>query len=85
MRWVVGSILHGVDPLGHFSFQPVLHDWCNKGCNNLESHPRICFKKKRELKLSDAMFDHGAEGHQIDPSWWTYGAIFCSASPLQLV
>ena len=30
--WVVGSILHGVDPLSYFSFQPVLHDWCNKGC-----------------------------------------------------
>ena len=28
---VVGSILHGVDPLSYFSFQPVLHDWCNKG------------------------------------------------------
>ena len=25
-----------VDPLSYFSFQPVLHDWCNKGrgmCN----------------------------------------------------
>ena len=21
-----------VDPLSNFSFQPVLHDWCNKGC-----------------------------------------------------
>ena len=20
-----------VDPLSYFSFQPVLHDWCNKG------------------------------------------------------
>ena len=30
--WVVGSILHGVDPLSYFSLQPVLHDWCNKGC-----------------------------------------------------
>ena len=20
-----------VDPLNYFSFQPVLHDWCNKG------------------------------------------------------
>ena len=27
---VVGSILHEVDPLSYFSFQPVLH-WCNKG------------------------------------------------------
>ena len=31
VRWVVGSILNGVDPLSYFSFQPVLHDWCNKG------------------------------------------------------
>ena len=22
---------HRVDPLSYFSFQPVLHDWCNKG------------------------------------------------------
>ena len=29
--WVVGSILHGVDPLSYFSFNSVLHDWCNKG------------------------------------------------------
>ena len=28
---VVGSILHGVDPLSYFSFHPVFHDWCNKG------------------------------------------------------
>ena len=32
VRWVVGLILHGVNPLSYFSFQPVLHDWCNKGC-----------------------------------------------------
>ena len=32
VRWVVGSILHGMDPLSYFSFQSVLHDWCNKGC-----------------------------------------------------
>ena len=32
VRWVVRSILHGVDPLSYFSLQPVLHDWCNKGC-----------------------------------------------------
>ena len=31
VQWVVGSILHEVDPLSYFSFQPVLHDWCNKG------------------------------------------------------
>ena len=32
VRWVVGSILHGVNPLSYCSFQPVLHDWCFKGC-----------------------------------------------------
>ena len=32
VRWVVGSILTWLDPLSYFSFQPVLHDWCNKGC-----------------------------------------------------
>ena len=26
-----GAILHGVDPLSYFSYQLVLHDWCNKG------------------------------------------------------
>ena len=31
VRWVVGSILHGVSPLSYFSFQPVLHESCNKG------------------------------------------------------
>ena len=31
VRWIVGSILHGVDPLSYFSFQPELHDWSNKG------------------------------------------------------
>ena len=31
VRWVIGSILNGVDPLDYFSFQPVFHNWCNKG------------------------------------------------------
>ena len=29
---VFAHILHVVNPLSYFSFQPVLHDWCNKGC-----------------------------------------------------
>ena len=27
-----GSLHHCKHPLSYFSFQPVLHDWCNKGC-----------------------------------------------------
>ena len=30
-KYVVGSIFI-VDSLRYFTFQPVLHDWCNKGC-----------------------------------------------------
>ena len=30
VRWIVGSILHGVNPLSYFSFQSVLHASCNK-------------------------------------------------------
>ena len=30
MNGIGRSILNGVDPLSYFSFQPVLHDWCNK-------------------------------------------------------
>ena len=34
MTWCDGSSNRSfmVDPLGYFSFQPVPHDWCNKGC-----------------------------------------------------
>ena len=30
VRWVVGSILHGLDPVSYFSFQTVINDWFNK-------------------------------------------------------
>ena len=30
VRWIVGSILHVVNPLSYFSFQPVLHDGVTK-------------------------------------------------------
>ena len=26
-----GAMGRRIDPLNYFSFQPVLHDWCNKG------------------------------------------------------
>ena len=34
-RKIAQSVYHEgfmVDPLSYFPFQPVLHDWCNKGC-----------------------------------------------------
>ena len=37
---MVKALTHGamgcrIDPLSYFSFQPVLHDWHNKGCGML--------------------------------------------------
>ena len=57
VRWVVGSILHGVDPLSYFSFQPVLHDWCNKGCGMC--YP-VCgmVRLKEPLLLIDTILLH---------------------------
>ena len=55
MRWVVGSILHGVDPLSYFSFQPVIHDWCNKGRG-------MCYPlcgRERNVLFNDAHFIYG--------------------------
>ena len=35
IKYTFGTLLivkHGEAPLSYFSLQPVLHDWCNKGC-----------------------------------------------------
>ena len=49
VRWVVGSILHGEDPLSYFSFQPVLHDWCNKGRGMMHiKEPLLLIRKSRQ-------------------------------------
>ena len=35
-----GAMGRRIDPLSYFSFQPVLHDWCNKGRGGM-CHP-VC-------------------------------------------
>ena len=68
--WVVGSILHGVDPLSYFSFQPVLHDWCNKGCG-------MCYPVcgmvhiKEPLLLIDKSSVCGGSGFPFSLSEWS--------------
>ena len=47
VRWVVGSILHRVNPLSYFSFQPVLHDRCNKCCGMC--YPVCGMERQREM------------------------------------
>ena len=70
VRWVVGSILHGVDPLSYFSFQPVLHDWCNKGrgmCYPVCGMVHI----KEPLLLIDKSSLCGGSGFPISLSEWS--------------
>ena len=65
-----GSILHGVDPLSYFSFQPVLHDWCNKGCG-------MCYPVcgmvhiKEPLLLIDKSSLCGRSGFPFSLSEWS--------------
>ena len=64
VRWVVGSILHGVDPLSYFSFQPVLHDWCNKG-------RRMCYPVCRMVLLIGKSSLFGGSGFPLSLSEWS--------------
>ena len=70
VRWVVGSILHGVDPLSYFSFQPVLHDWCYKGrgmCYAVCGMAHI----KEPLLLIDKSSLCGGSGFPFSLSEWS--------------
>ena len=70
VRWVVGSILHGVDPLSYLSFQPVLHDWCNKGrgmCYPVCGMVHI----KEPLLLIDKSSLCGGSGFPLSLSEWS--------------
>ena len=70
VRWVVGPILHGVDPLSYFSFQPVLHDWCNKGrgmCYPVCGMVHI----KEPLLLIDKSSLCGGSGFPFSLSQWS--------------
>ena len=70
VRWVVGSILHGVDPLSYFSFQPVLHDLCNKGhglCYPVCGMVHI----KEPLLLLDKSSPCGSSGFPFSLSEWS--------------
>ena len=40
-----------VEPLSYFSFQPVLHDWYNKGCGVYYSVYWITEPEKQKQKL----------------------------------
>ena len=67
--WIVGSILHGVDPLSYFSFQPVLHDWCNKGRGMC--YPVWYGAYKRTLAVNQKVAYVAAAGIPFSLSEWS--------------
>ena len=64
VRWVVGSILHRVNPLSYFSFQPVLHNLCNKG--------RGMVHIKEPLLLIEKSSPCGGSRFPISLSEWSF-------------
>ena len=67
VRWVVGSI----DPLSYFSYQPVLHDWCNKGGG---MHYPVCgmIHIKEPLLLIGKSSLCGGSGFPFSLSEWSF-------------
>ena len=71
VRWVVGSILHKVDPLSYFSFQPVLHDWCNKGCGMCYPVCGMVHIKEPLLLIGKSSL-YGVSGFPLSLSKWSF-------------
>ena len=75
VRWVVGSTLHGMDTLSYFSFQPVLHDWSNKG-------PGMCYSVcgmihiKEPLLLIGKSSPCGSSVFPLSLSEWSFTIYF---------
>ena len=60
-----------VDPLSYFSFQPVLHDWCNKGrgmCHLVCGMMHI----KEPLLLIGKISPCGDSGFPLSLSEWSF-------------
>ena len=71
VRWVVGSILHGVDPLSYFSFQPVFHDWCNKGRGMRYPVCEMMHRQKPLLLIGKSSLCRGS-GFPLSLSEWSF-------------
>ena len=72
VRWVVGSILHGVDPLNYFSFQPVLHDWCSKGHGVCYPDCGIVYVKVLLLLIGKSSLCSGSRRFPLSLSEWSF-------------
>ena len=55
-----------VDQLSYFSFQPVLHNWCNKGCGMC--YP-VCGMREREMFYLTTHSTHFIYGYMASDIW----------------
>ena len=73
LSWCDGSSDRSfmVDPLSYFSFQPVLHDWFNKGCGMC--YP-VCgmMRIKESLLLIGKSSPCGGSGLPVSLSEWSF-------------
>ena len=67
-RWID---LHGVDPLSYFSFQPVLHDWCNKDHGMYYPVCGMVHIKEPLLLIGKSCPCHGS-GFPLSLSEWSF-------------
>ena len=70
VRWVVGSILNGVDSLSYFSFQPVLHDCCNEGSGMCYPVCGMVHIKEPLLLIGKSIL-YGVSGFPFSLSEWS--------------
>ena len=64
-----------MDPLSYFLFQPVLYDWCNKGCG---IYYPVCgmMHIKEPLLLIKRNSLCGGSGFPLSPSEWLFTIIY---------
>ena len=60
-----------VDPLSYFSLQPVLHDWCNKGCGMFYPVCGMVHIKEPLLPIGKSSLC-GSSGFHLSLSVWSF-------------
>ena len=61
-----------VDPLSYFSFQPVLHDWCNKGHGMCYHVCGVVHIKDPLLRIRKSSPCSGGSGFRLSLSEWFF-------------
>ena len=71
--WCDGSLDRSfmVDPLSYFSFQPVFHDWCNKGHGMCYPVCGVVHIKYPSLSIEKSSPCNGGSGFTLSLSEWS--------------